>query len=344
MNELKKEYLNYLEKTTGKRDGCVVSFFRKANDFEIENNIEIEKFKEEEDIKNFLKFFSRTSPNSLSVCFSRLKKYYQYLYTHKGITSLVKYTNMKYADYKDFVSAEIYNSRIITREELYAQIGKIINPCDRLLLLLVFLGIKGDKNIELLNLKKSDVDLNSRRIRVNDHYFMIDSLIESEIRNTNNTHIYYMNNGQGDAVAQRKNRVELLENSEYIFRPIENKLILKRDKTTLKKLTPQSIQRRVLGILHEVLGYPNMTLQTLYVSGVIQRLVDYTEATGEEMDNIEVRKWIDANGISVTKQEVYKLYYDRIRKLDLLSKSTDGKDVDEKTILEQNQIAFSTLQ
>ena len=127
MNELKKEYLNYLEKTTGKRDGCVVSFFRKANDFEIENNIEIEKFKEEEDIKNFLKFFSRTSPNSLSVCFSRLKKYYQYLYTHKGITSLVKYTNMKYADYKDFVSAEIYNSRIITREELYAQIGKPFN-------------------------------------------------------------------------------------------------------------------------------------------------------------------------------------------------------------------------
>ena len=100
----------------------------------------------------------------------------------------------------------------------------------------------------------------------------------------------------------------------------------------------------MLGILHEVLGYPNMTLQTLYVSGVIQRLVDYTEATGEEMDNIEVRKWIDANGISVIKQEVYKLYYDRIRKLDLLSKSTDGKDVDEQTLLEQNQITFSALQ
>ena len=344
MNELKKEYLNYLERTTGKRNNCIVSFFRKANDYEVENNIEIEKFKEE-DIKNFLKFFSRTSPNSLSVCFSRLKKYYQYLYEHKGITSLLKYTNMKYADYKDFVSAEIYNSRIITREELYAQIGKIINPCDRLLLLLVFLGIKGDKNIELLNLKKSDVDLNSRRIRVNDHYFMIDSLIESEIRNTNNTHIYYMNNGQGDAVAQRKNRVELLENSEYIFRPIENKLILKRDRTTLKKLTPQSIQRRVLGILHEVLGYPNMTLQTLYVSGVIQRLVDYTETTGEVMNNLEVRQWIDANGISVTKQEVYKLYCDRMNKVVPVVPKLDNKsDIDEKTILEQNQIAFSSLQ
>ena len=51
MNELKKEYLNYLERTTGKRNNCIVSFFRKANDYEVENNIEIEKFKEE-DIKN----------------------------------------------------------------------------------------------------------------------------------------------------------------------------------------------------------------------------------------------------------------------------------------------------
>ena len=45
MNELKKEYLNYLERTTGKRNNCIVSFFRKANDYEVENNIEIENFK-----------------------------------------------------------------------------------------------------------------------------------------------------------------------------------------------------------------------------------------------------------------------------------------------------------
>ena len=113
---------------------------------------------------------------------------------------------------------------------------------------------------------------------------------------------------------------------------------------SLKKLTPQSIQRRVLGILHEVLGYPNMTLQTLYVSGVIQRLVDHTEATGEVMDNLEVRRWIDANGISVTKQEVFKLYCDRVNRVTPVSKATNKLDVDEKTILEQNQIAFSTLQ
>lgn len=345
MNNLKKEYLNYLEQTTGKKDNSIVSFFRKANDFEVEYNIEIEKFTED-DIKSFLKFFARTSPNSLSVYFSRLKKYYQYLYKEKNITSLMQYTNMKYADYKDFVATDVYNSRILTREELYSQIGKIINPCDRLLLLLIFLGIKGDKTVELLNLKKSDIDLTARRITVGNTYYAIDSLIESEIRNTINTHIYYMNNGQGDAATQRKNRVELIENSDYIFRPIENKLPLKRDVTSFKKLTPQSIQRRVLGILHHVLGYPNMTLQTLYVAGVIQRLADYTEATGEVLTNLEVRQWIDNNNISVTKQEVYKFYCDRISN----SVAPVGQNInisnnndDDGDILAKNQITFTSL-
>lgn len=311
MNNLKQEYLNYLEMLSGKREHSVSSFFRKATDYEKEYGKEIEKFNSE-DVENFLKFYARTSPNSLSVYVSRLKKYYNYLADNKGITSLMQYTDIKYQDYKDLVEDSIYNSRLITREELYASIGKIVNPCDRLLLLLIFLGIKGDKNIELLNLKKSDIDLNSRHILVNGKHYNFDSTIESELRNTMNTDIYYMNNGQGDTLAlQRKNRVHLVEQSDYIFRPIEPKLGLKRDMTTLTKLTSQSIQKRVLAILHHILDKPNMTLQTLYTSGVVQKLVDTSKVNGE-MTNKEVREWIDANSISVTKQEVYKVYAQRL--------------------------------
>ena len=332
MNELKKEYLKHLEIETGKSDNSIVSFFRKANDFEDYYKKEIEKFNQD-DIKELLKFFAKTSPNSLAVYFSRLKKYYGYLYEYKGIKSLVNYIDMKYADYKDFVSADIYTSRIISREELYSCLGKIVNPCDRLLLLLIFLGVKGERNIDLLNLKKSDIDLNSRHILVNGKHYNFDATIESEIRNTINTNIYYMNNGRGETLAaQRKNRVELVENSEYIFRPIELKLNLKRDKSTLNKLTPQSIQKRVLAILHDILNKPNMTLQTLYVSGVIQKLVDYSN--GVEMTNKEVREWIDTQNISVTKQEVYKLYVERMKRLN---------PTDEMAYLNNNQLQFANL-
>lgn len=332
MNELKKEYLNYLEMQTGKSDNSIVSFFKKAGDFEVYYKKEVEKFNQE-DIKELLKFFAKTSPNSLAVYFSRLKKYYGYLYEFKGITSLVNYIDMKYSDYKDFVSADVYTSRIIAKEELYASLGKIVNPCDRLLVLLIFLGIKGERNIDLLNLKKSDIDLNSRHILVNGKHYSFDATIETEIRNTNHTNVYYMNNGRGDTLAaQRKNRVNLLEDSEYVFRPIELKLNLKRDKSTLKKLTPQSIQKRVLAILHDILDKPNMTLQTLYVSGVIQKLVDYSN--GEEMTNKEVREWIDLQNISVTKQEVYKLYTERMKRV---------ASNDDSVYIANNQIEFTNL-
>lgn len=362
MNNLKKEYLEVLKNSRGEISPSLKSFFTKSCDFEREYNKEIERF-DQEDIKNFLRFFAKTSPNSLSVYFSRLKKYYQYLAEHKGITSLTSHADMKYADYKDFVCANVYNSRIITREQLHEGLGKIANPCDRLLLLLIFAGIKGYGNQELLNLKESDVDFDRKVItvkrlvkvvdtencKIDDNgkvtkkftylpevrEFEFDFRIETELRNTLITPVYLMKNGSGNMVARRRNRVDLIEKGDYIFKPIDSKLNLKRDKSTSMQLSSQSIQRRVLNITHNIMGYDNLTLQTLYISGVIQRLVDLTKETGSIMNNLEVRNWIKNQGINATKQEIYEAYRERIE--------AEARATDTTNVNDANQLSFNTI-
>lgn len=313
MNDEKKFYLEFLQDELDKEHGgtkkvskSLVSFFRRLTDFEDEYHKMVEDF-DNADILALLQFLAKKSPNSLAAYFSMLKKYYQYLYNTRGLRNEC---NLKYSDFRDLVNKDIYYSRIITKEELYSNIHHVVNSCDRLLLLLIFAGIKGEGNWELINLRKSDIDFKNHIIHVKGRDVKMDNVIERELRMALSMNVYYMSNGEGDI---RKITVDLVD-SEYVFRPIEEKIALKRDKATLNQLTSQSIQRRVLKLLQQVLNRQNMTLQTLWTSGVLNSLIEYSIKNNIELSNSETRDWLANKGYSTTKQEIYVMYKEMLAK------------------------------
>ena len=320
LNE-KTLYINHLQDSLNKETNgakkvspSLKSFFRRLSDFEEEYGKEVEEF-DNNDILALLHFLAKKSPNSLAAYFSMLKKYYQYLHVHRDIRTEC---SLKYSDFKDLVTKDVYYSRIIPKDELYSNLHRIVNACERLLLRLIFAGIKGEGNWELINLKKSDIDLRNQVIHVKGRTVKMDATIEREVRMTMAMDAYYMSNGEGEI---RKITVNLIE-SDYLFRPIEEKMALKRDRATLKQLTPQSIQRRVLKLLQQILNRPNMTLQTLYTSGILNSLVEYSIKHNTVLSNLEVREWLEERNYSTTKQEIFVMYKEMLTRVQANNQTT----------------------
>jgi site-specific recombinase XerD len=95
----------------------------------------------------------------------------------------------------------------ITREELFAEIiSEIVNPVDYIPILLVFEGIYGQKMEEVLNLKYSDIDFNTGRLRLTrDDGSLRDITIEDErvlnlLEDAESDLVYYKNNGISDSI------------------------------------------------------------------------------------------------------------------------------------------------
>lgn len=329
LSEMRKAYIKNLF-DTAKNYNTVkpkLSFFNRLKEFEESYGISAEKF-QDNDVKQMMKFFAHRNPSSLAVYFSLLKKYYKFISTTFNIGLNFDYTKINYKDYKDIVTTDTYLSKIITKEELENNIHKVSNHCDRLLLLLIFAGIKGDKNYELINLKKSDINWNEKYILVNGREvsFKNETIIRKELEETIKEDKYSVSNG---SLGDNTTKLQMVS-SAYVFRPFKEKRALKQDMQLYNQMTPQSIQRRVLELLQGAsvpngngeriiirknLNKPNMTLQSLYLSGVLHRLIQYTNKVnnGVELTNKEVREWVDNNNISITKQELIVMYRD-IRK------------------------------
>ena len=55
-----------------------------------------------------------------------------------------------------------------------------------------------------------------------------------------------------------------------------------------------------------------MTLQTLYTSGILNSLVEYSIKHNTVLSNLEVREWLEERNYSTTKQEIFVMYKEQV--------------------------------
>lgn len=244
-------------------------------------------------------------------------------------------------------------NRYLTRRKLDKIIDGFVNDNDKAFLLLMFEGISGKENSEILNLKKEDVDLDNNLIKVmrnnketiikisEELSDILDRVIETDI-------VYYEND--------YNSRVDTLITSEYVFRPTMRFLDLNATKQKIedgeyngKHIESKTLSSRVFKLIKLYSNMPYITPISIVKSGIATRAIN---ELGLEAEKQEFAEWVcEKEGYSVTvSYKMYSVYLDIVEQIkeemaeDILKEiNNDIIDRDEFDIYIKDKKEYSKL-
>ncbi|MCM3572516.1 HNH endonuclease [Mesobacillus subterraneus] len=267
---LKKQFIEYKGKTYLAR---LNALFRKSYTIESKLNKDLYDFDLEEIKQIFLLLNKKTVQDTY-----RDIKYYLDFCKQQG---LIK-TNIIAAFSPHYFEGLIASKRFrINEKDFNNYVEKCVNVQDRLILQLLFEGVWGRKNSELLNLKKSDVSYNDnslnlkcdtngyRTITVSDKCI---ELIKLSIKET----VFFHKNGNSSSGSQ----IESYCDNEYVIRSLKRKVT---DET--KRAESGFIISRFVSFKEWL--HPDFTPQAVFKSGMIKYAVDISKKQGISISDFE---------------------------------------------------------
>lgn len=132
------------------------------------------------------------SKERISVTNSILKEYKMWANEVTGICydDTPYFDTYSVEDFKRFISKSVLENKYIGEETLKSYINEIYNPCDQLLLELLYTGVKGKQLSEIIDLHVNQIDGNVLNLS-SGRKLEVDSSIIELIYETNNTYVYY---------------------------------------------------------------------------------------------------------------------------------------------------------
>ena len=182
---------------------------------------------------------------------------------------------------------------IYSLEEVELAIDNLINPIDKFIVLAVFNGITGHDYNDILNLKKTDIDLDNSTINVNGRIVVMDKVFMQVTIDTLNQVEYAYFTSSGDTKYYEFNTA-----SEYVVRPKP----LKRNKQGLEPMGLEGFKTRFKNTV-KFIGLET-TVSTLEKSGYIHKL----RTIKDDWKVNEVRDFIKANHMNVEGYNLLRLY------------------------------------
>lgn len=317
LDETKKWYLSEMEKIG--YDELTIrtheNFLHRIRNFEINymNDKKIQEFNYEEIILLF-KSLGSGSIGSLKAYSYIIDSYFDFCKKESKMDNVIDW--MRVIDsqsLKRCLNKEKFNNKFITREDLYNLIENLINNYDKAILLLVFEGVMGKGYSDLINLKVSDLDFKNNTIHLkNKKIFMSDKLKEILEQLINEDSIF--------CVDRWGSKIDLLNmDSEYVLKPTYRYLELKSIKKKIEdgeydseKISAQVLSNRVFKILKKYINAPYLTLQNIFKSGIIERVINKIGVENVTRQNF-VEEAIKISGYSsLTCDEIYKIFIDEI--------------------------------
>jgi integrase len=170
-----------------------------------------------------------------------------------------------------FVSPHAEQNKYLTKEERRNSQSKLVNPCDKLIIELIPLGVRGrtqlgNTNEELRNLRNEDVDFENRvlTLRNNDgderYIYNLDNYTLELLEQTINQTEYEVNNGiipEGKTNAIKR----IINKTDYVFRTA--------GRNKHGKVKSQYFGTRINKIIKEYCEDSYITVTNLYFSGMI---------------------------------------------------------------------------
>ena len=170
--------------------GRISSVFSASEQYEKDLNKDICDFTKEE-IVHFFICMEAKSKESLSVTNTFLKNYRRWCDEHGYSSHDVNYfEHLTIEDFKHYISKDVLEHKFISKETLESYIEQLLNPCDQLLLSLLYHGVKGKKLKEIIDLNVNQIQGNEVHLSTGRVLSLPEEVIEL-IRKTNNTYEYY---------------------------------------------------------------------------------------------------------------------------------------------------------
>ena len=182
---------------------------------------------------------------------------------------------------------------IYSLEEVELAINNLINPIDKFIVLAVYNGITGNRYSDLLNLKRTDIDLVNDTIKIGDKTIVMDELFKKITIDTLNQTEYAYITADGNT-----KYYEFNSKSEYILRPKP----LKRNKNGLEPIGFEGFKTRFKNIVSSI-GLET-TVSTLEKSGYIHKLREIKK----DWKVNEVREFIKENHMNVEGYNLLRLF------------------------------------
>ena len=292
-NELKLNFIdsikNYREKNTVRLYEVLLS---KIDDAEIINGCELKYFNEKQ-IDSFFIALNAKSKSSLNTYLSILKDYLTFTtdYDNTLMTGFDCIMKMSGNDLEQFINTIGIEMRYITPKELSEIISiPIGDALCKAITILLFHGIKGEAFSDILNIKVEDIDIENAVI-----YKGTDVLfnIPKEYLHIFKEAILGNKFVEWNVDGKIKRELELVDNGYLIRRNINPR----RDFDFTAKPDKNLLNRRMLQY-YESIGYPYLSVQSIYNSGIVYRLLEYNNF--EPLDYRVIEEYLNLSGENIS--------------------------------------------
>lgn len=283
INNLKKKYLSTMTEqdisvTTAEK---YASFFSRIDNYESDYNKDLMYFKIDE-IENILYGFKSNSINTIEQ-YSRIISKYLNWGVQEGIIN-----KSPLADFRpdDFIKYLTNNDIYFTDKDLKRYEEKCLNYQDSSLIRLLFIGVGGKHLSEIRNLRKDDVDLQNKRLR------LINSLKEDKsgnpvkfterLINVDDRTLELING----AIEEKIYKNGFKENNELI----DNCFVIRASKTDVvnaKNAVDKSVINRRIRKIAEVCGLKELDEKLIKDSGIIYTA--YQDMIDEEISSNDLK-------------------------------------------------------
>ena len=292
-NELKLNFIdsikNYREKNTVRLYEVLLS---KIDDAEIINGCELKYFNEKQ-IDSFFITLNAKSKSSLNTYLSILKDYLTFTtdYDNTLMTGFNYVMEMSGNDLEQYINTIGIEMRYITPKELSEIISiPIGDALCKAITILLFHGIKGEAFSDILNIKVEDIDIENAVI-----YKGTDVLfnIPKEYLHIFKEAILGNKFVEWNVDGKIKRELELVDNGYLIRRNINPR----RDFDFTAKPDKNLLNRRMLQY-YESIGYPYLSVQSIYNSAIVYRLLEYNNF--EPLDYRVIEEYLNLSGENIS--------------------------------------------
>lgn len=269
-NSLKQEYLESKPTKTATSDAFVL---RSADDFEDIIDKKIYDMSYSELNQMLAMQFKNSSRQSNSKNISILKNYIDFCIDKNivlhGENRLATFTSEKA---KEFVSKSAMTNKYISKEKLREYQNILYNEQDKLLLELLFVGVRGRTTIdgtleEVINLKIDDVDVENNMLKLTHNngdirFLEVETSTVKLIQETFEQGFYVENNGE------ITNNPRVPNPRKTIVNEFDNLVFRIPGKNKYNKFNPNLLNSRMKKI-QKILDNMYITYTSLYMSGMI---------------------------------------------------------------------------
>ena len=292
-NELK---LNFIDTIKKHREKNTVKLYEvmlaKIDDAEIINERELKYFNEKQ-IDLFFITLNAKSKSSLNTYLSILKDYLTFTTDYNntlmiGFDCIMKMSGNDLEKYINTIGIEM---RYITPKELSEIISiPIGDSLCKAITILLYHGIKGEAFSDILNIKIEDIDIeNSVIYKGTDVLFNIPKEYLHIFKESISGNKFVEWNVDGKI----KRELELVDNGYLIRRNINPR----RDFDFTAKPDKNLLNRRMLQY-YETTGFPYLSVQSIYNSGIVYRMLEYNSF--EPLDYRAIEEYLSLTGENIS--------------------------------------------